>query len=125
MKNIKDKVVLIAEVCHMINKAFCESLGDKSQVSWEDAPENIKKSAIDGVGYHILNPDATPENSHEKWLKFKEEDGWTYGPIKDSEKKEHPCMVPYEKLNQFDRSKDYIFRQCVHACMDAFDKFEE
>ena len=27
-----------------------------------------------------------------------EADGWKYGPVKDPEKKEHPCFVPYDDL---------------------------
>ena len=35
----KMKVEQIAQVAHELNKAYCESLGDNSQPSWEDAPE--------------------------------------------------------------------------------------
>jgi len=27
----------IAKVCHEANRAYCESIGDNSQLSWEDA----------------------------------------------------------------------------------------
>lgn len=27
----------IARVCHEVNRAYCESMGDTSQVPWEDA----------------------------------------------------------------------------------------
>ena len=29
----------IAKTCHEVNKAFCESIGDASQPSWNDAPQ--------------------------------------------------------------------------------------
>jgi hypothetical protein len=98
----------IAELCHNVNKAYCESLGDHSQPSWDTAPEWIKESAINGVEFH-LNSNATPEESHINWLRTKEADGWVYGPVKDPIKKEHPCMVPYDRLPQEQRSKDYLF----------------
>ena len=33
------KIELIAKVCHDVNRAYCKSVGDDSQVSWEDAPD--------------------------------------------------------------------------------------
>jgi len=29
----------IAKVAYQVNKAYCESLGDTSQVNWDDCPE--------------------------------------------------------------------------------------
>lgn len=105
----------IAKVAHEINKAFCESIGDNSQPSWEDAPRWQKDSAINGVKFHLQNPDALPSQSHENWLKQKEEEGWKYGQVKDAEKKEHPCFVSYDQLPVEQRSKDYLFKQIVHS----------
>ena len=105
----------IAKVCHEVNKAYCEALGDNSQPFWEDAPEWQKQSAINGVNFHLENPNAGPNHSHDSWLKQKQEEGWTYGPVKDPEKKEHPCFVPYEDLPVEQKAKDYLFRQIVHS----------
>jgi hypothetical protein len=111
----------IAQVAHEINKAFCSSIGDDSQLSWEDAPGWQKESAIKGVEFHLDNPDASPSASHDSWLKQKEEDGWKYGPEKDAEKKEHPCYVPYEQLPVQQQSKDYLFKQVVHSLQAFLD----
>ena len=88
----------IAKIAHEINKAFCASIGDHSQPEWQDAAQWQKDSAIDGVKFHIANPDASPSASHDNWLKQKFADGWRCGPVKDPEKKEHPCCVPYDQL---------------------------
>ena len=104
----------VARVAHEINRAYCQSLGDDTQPAWQDAPEWQKDSAINGVKFHRLNPLATPENSHENWLKQKESEGWVYGEKKDPEKKEHPCMRPYSELPAEQRAKDYLFRAVVH-----------
>jgi hypothetical protein len=105
----------IAKVCHEVNKAYCESLGDMSQPSWENAPEWQKSSAIVGVEFHIANPNAGPDNSHVSWMKQKIDDGWVYGPVKDAEKKQHPCIIPFEMLPNEQKAKDYLFRQVVHS----------
>jgi hypothetical protein len=103
----------IAKVAHEVNRAYCQSMGDMSQPPWEEAPEWQKTSAINGVKHHVANPDTTPEKSHEVWLAEKERTGWKYGPVKDAEKKEHPCFVPYAALTLSDKAKDYIFRAVV------------
>lgn len=113
----------IAKVAHELNKAYCESIGDISQPEWDDAPEWQKESAIKEVEFHLDNPDASPSASHESWLKQKQEDGWKYGEVKDAEKKEHPCFVPYEQLPVEQRSKDYIFRQVVHSLKPFLTSF--
>lgn len=92
------KVEDIAKICHQVNHAYCVAIGDLSQPEWEYAPDWQKGSAVSGVKFHIDNPDALPPASHESWFRQKMREGWGYGPVKDPEKKEHPCCVPYDKL---------------------------
>jgi hypothetical protein len=90
-------------------------MGDESQPAWEDALEWQRSSAISGVVAHFTNPRTTPEQSHESWMKEKTATGWKYGPVKDQEKKEHPCMVPYSELPAEQRAKDFIFTAIARA----------
>ena len=106
---MENQVVDIAREAHEINRAYCQYLGDNTQIPWEKAPEWQKQSCINGVCNVIKNPNTTPEQSHLSWLKEKEEAGWTYGEIKDVENKKHPCMVPYDQLPQEQRMKDLLF----------------
>ena len=105
----------IARVCHEVNRAYCESLGDYSQPTWENAPEWQKKSAIAGVKFSLKNPNATPEDSHNSWLKEKTKEGWKYGPIKDVDLREHPCFLPYDQLPKDQQTKDHLFQAVVRA----------
>lgn len=104
----------IARVCHEANRAYCMSLGDDSQPSWEDAPKWQKDSAVAGVEFHMKG-DHQPSDSHQNWMDQKIAEGWVYGPEKDPEKKEHPCMVPYDDLPIEQRTKDFIFIGIVHS----------
>lgn len=104
----------IARVCHEVNRAYCQALGDMSQPAWEEAPEWQRVSARMGVDLH-LSGDFGPEASHISWMKQKEAEGWTYGPVKIPEQKVHPCMVPFAELPISQQAKDYIFRAVVHA----------
>ncbi len=104
---------MIARFCHEVNRAYCEAIGDPTQVSWEEAEQWQRDSAVNGVTAVLSNPTGTPADSHANWLAHKEADGWTYGPVKDPAKKEHPCMVPYDQLPKEQRVKDYLFRAVV------------
>ena len=110
----------VAKICHEANKAYCITIGDNTQPSWEDAPEWQKESAINGVRFHCLNENTTPADSHNSWLKEKTEQGWSWGEIKDVEKKEHPCFTAYENLPKSQQIKDYIFKNIVEAYKEAF-----
>ncbi|UJA04230.1 hypothetical protein F9230_07645 [Acinetobacter johnsonii] len=115
------KTLAIAMLCHSINAAYCQSLGDESQLAWEDTPDSHQQSLIAGVEMHLANPQATPEQSHESWYKQKEAEGWIYGEVKDLEKKEHPCFLPYDELPLEQKAKDYLFCATVHLMKDLPD----
>lgn len=112
------KTLVIAKVAHEINAAYCLAFGDATQPSWDDAPEWQKKSAIAGVEFHRSNPNASPSNSHDSWLKEKIADGWKYGKYKNAELKEHPCIVDFDALPPQQKAKDYLFRQVVHSLLN-------
>lgn len=103
-----------AATAHEANRAYCQSIGDNSLVPWVDTPEEIRRSARDGVRF-VWDGTKTPEQSHENWLKFKEADGWHYGPTKDPLRKTHPAFLPYKELPEEQRIKDHIFRSVVLA----------
>ena len=115
-------VTKAARIAHEVNRAYCKALGDSSQPHWEEAPEWQKTSAIKGIQFHWKAIDnggePQPSASHESWLKEKEADGWKYGSVKDPEKKEHPCFVPYEELPPEQKIKDYLFCAVAEATYD-------
>lgn len=105
----------IARVCHEANRAYCQTLGDFSQPLWSDAPDWQRSSAINGVEFHLSNPNAQPCDSHNNWLIQKAEEGWQYGPVKDAELKTHPCFVAYSELPESQQKKDSLFIAVVRA----------
>lgn len=112
----------IARICHQANKAFCEAIGDFSQDDWECAPDWQRESAMNGVKLLIDNPHVPASHMHTSWMKEKIESGWKYGPVKDPEKKEHPCIVDFDKLPAEQQAKDYLFKAIVCIFQPFVDK---
>lgn len=112
-----DKIEAAARVAHEANRAWCAANGDMSQPEWDSAPDWQKASAIQGVKFHMENPDAGDSASHDNWMAVKVADGWVYGPEKnpDATPPTHPCIVPFGDLPKEQQVKDAIFRSIVHA----------
>ena len=119
-QELNTMLLAIAKMCHNVNAAYCLSIGDDSQVLWEDAPVWQQQSALNGVSFHLNNPDADPQGSHESWMAEKKAAGWKYGAVKDEEKKEHPCYLEYGLLPTDQKAKDFIFRSICHNMFGLF-----
>lgn len=50
--------------------------------------------------------EALAENAHDVWAVERMAQGWTYGPKRDDDKKETPCMVPYSQLPESEKKFD-------------------
>ena len=50
--------------------------------------------------------EALAENVHDTWAKGRMDGGWTYGPVRDDARKQHPCLVPYADLPESEKSYD-------------------
>jgi hypothetical protein len=106
----------IARITHEANRALQLAQADPTipvAPPWDDFPYAEQLPVIEGVG-HALNG-ASPRQLHESWRYAKERDGWTYGPVKDSAAKLHPCLVPYDDLPESQQVKDELFSVVVGA----------
>lgn len=45
-------------------------------------------------------------NVHDVWAVGRIKEGWTYGEVKDTEKKTTPCLVPYDELPESEKEYD-------------------
>jgi hypothetical protein len=114
-----NKIDNCAQAAHEVNRAYCIAIGDGTQKPWEEAPDWQHESARKGVEGVLAGNG--PEQSHESWLAEKAASGWKYGPVKDPEKKEHPCFVPYAELSEAQRKKDHLFVATVRAMAAALE----
>ena len=54
----------------------------------------------------IALAEAISKNVHEVWAQNRIKEGWTYGPVRDDEKRQTPCLVPYEELPEEEKAYD-------------------
>ena len=107
----------IAKLCHEVNRAYCEGLGDFSQKHWDKATDDQRESARLGVQAR-LEQQLTPEEQHNLWMRHKLANGWVYGERKDEVAKKHPCIVPYSLLPEKQKIKDLLFGAIVDTMKD-------
>lgn len=103
---------------------------DEAWRSWDELPEPYRRSNRDQVDHFPLllaeagvrvrraegeprPPRLTKEQlrkmaslEHARWMVQKALAGWRYGPVKSSEKKTHPDMVPWDRLPADQRERD-------------------
>lgn len=48
------------------------------------------------------------ENAHEVWAATRMAEGWTYGPVRDDKKKQHPDLIPYSALPESEKEYDRL-----------------
>lgn len=105
-------LLVIARIVHEANRAYAASLGEFKK-GWVNIEPEVKQSLIEGIKFRLANPDATPEQMHRSWCKSKVAQGYTYGPTVCHRSRTHPCLVPYGKLPESQRFKDYLFSAIV------------
>ncbi len=102
----------IARLAYEVNRAYCVSLGDSFQPSWEQAPEQLRQNVRDDVARY-LNGDHGPEAAHEAWRAKKLADGWRHGHEQNDVHKTDPHLLPFSQLGQEQQAKEYIFHAVV------------
>lgn len=114
------EVEKIAFLCHEANRAYCASIGDPSQKPWPDAGPWQRESAVKGVEFFLSHPGAPEDAQHQAWMDDKLAAGWKFGPVKDAEKKEHPCLVPFAGLPPEQQTKDRLFQAVIRSLAGPF-----
>lgn len=63
--------------------------------------------------------EAIAENAHEVWAYNRKKEGWTYGPVRDDEKKTNPDLIPYNRLPESEKLYD---REMAMETIKLLDK---
>ena len=107
-----EKIEHISKIVHEANKVFSEN---NNMPSWDNCDEDLKQVTRAGVSKILNYPETTSAEIHEEWVRLKKEQGWTFGFEKNETRKTHPCILPYERLPEFEKTKDKLFISIVKA----------
>jgi hypothetical protein len=80
-------------------------------VEYKPAPIDTSHVELDSDMVELLEKLA--RNTHDVWANQRIADGWTYGPSRNDDRKEHPCLVLYEDLSEMERDYDRVVVQQV------------
>lgn len=69
-------------------------------------PKPIDTSKVTLPAEIVQLTEQLAKNTHENWAKQRMSAGWRWGSKRDDEKKEHPCLVPYEQLPESEKEYD-------------------
>lgn len=69
-------------------------------------PQPVDTSSVELPSELIPLTEQMARNVHEVWARTRIGQGWTYGPVRDDERKQHPCLVPYEDLPESEKVYD-------------------
>lgn len=73
-------------------------------MSYKPAP--IDTSKVELSPEILKLTETLAKNTHEVWAKERVAQGWHYGRERNDERKEHPCLVPYEQLPESEKVFD-------------------
>lgn len=100
-----------ASICHEANRMFCMFIGDPVAPAWSELDADTISGVLEGVN-GVLAGD-TPWESHTRWVRTRQSQGWVHGDVLDRERRIHPNLVPYAELRPLQRRKDAMFTSIV------------
>lgn len=68
------------------------------------SPKDVSDIALDSSVMELV--EVMAKNVHEVWAESRIREGWRYGVTRNEERKEHPCLIPYEELPESERDYD-------------------
>ncbi len=69
-------------------------------------PEPADTSSIKMPDELLILKEEIAKNVHEVWAEGRIKEGWRVGAVRNDEKKETPCLVPYEELPEEEKEYD-------------------
>src|SRR5262245_4870456 len=75
-------------------------------VSTEYRPEPIQTAGVTLGDDLLALAELLAKNAHDRWSSQRFSEGWRYGALRDDQRKEHPCLVPYEALPESEKAYD-------------------
>lgn len=109
----------ITAAAYEVNRRYCLMVNpnDNSHAPWDELDHDLKLVAFTATS-GIARGD-TAEQSHMTWVTVKKAHGWRYGQEKNSNTKEHPCLVGFAELPPDQQAKDLLWYNVVKSMIDT------
>ena len=69
-------------------------------------PQPIDTATVELSAELLKLTELLAKNTHDIWAAKRLAEGWKYGTTRNDERKEHPCLVPYEELLESEKEYD-------------------
>jgi class 3 adenylate cyclase/tetratricopeptide (TPR) repeat protein len=81
------------------------------RLAWEARPLDYKPVPFDASRITLSREifelrELLARNAHENWARLRMADGWRYGPERNDVRKEHPGLIPFERLLESEKEYD-------------------
>ena len=109
----------IARICHASWCAY--QLGAWQKYNCEPTSDDLA-SCVNTLQALISNPTMTTEENHNNWMRYRLDNGWVYGEVKDVAKKIHPDLVPFDELSISDQNKGVMFLEAHSFAVSLWER---
>jgi RyR domain-containing protein len=69
-------------------------------------PQPLDTAGIELPPSLVALTEKLAENAHDHWARERIAQGWQFGPQRDDTRKQHPCLLPYDRLPESERVFD-------------------
>ena len=77
---------------------------------WHEREADFKEQFLEVIDRQCGSlRSSSPVELHGSWMQAYHDRGWTYGPERDTEKRTHPDLLPFDQLEQREQDKDAVF----------------
>ncbi len=97
---------ILSEEFKEANRAQAASI--KEALSGLDPPRQIVFPPADEAPLTDAEIEALSQREHDRWIRHRMAEGWSFGKERDDYQKLHPMLIPWEDLDEDNRNKDRI-----------------
>jgi hypothetical protein len=89
------------------NRAFAYGIGEKMRaIDCIIVPTTLVELQDSALIFSTDELERLARQEHERWMRDRVDDGWSYGAVRDDARKLHPSLVDYDELSEDEREKD-------------------
>jgi len=108
----------IAEVAHNINASFRLVAAEYAQFWRELPPEAWERvDSLRQVKLLRENPDLSPQQEHEAWMRERIQHGWSWGAERNADRKQNPLLVEWDELPGAYRARSIASFQVIRTML--------